>query len=231
MNNKIFYLFAPLLTILLLWFGLHSVFFPRLDENQTKIEKPERSQYKVIAFGDSLTAGYGVSQAEAYPAQLQTALFREGFSVQVINAGVSGETTRGNLERASFIRSQEPDIIILGIGGNDALRALPFEETQKNFFAVIDVLRGGEDPPEVLLLQMQAPLNAGGAYKRQFDALYERAAQKNNLKLVPFITPKIFLDPRNKLSDGIHYNQAGYAKVLEEHLLPAVREVMKEIKP
>jgi acyl-CoA thioesterase-1 len=182
----------------------------------------------IIAFGDSLTAGYGVSQSEAYPAQLESALREAGFDVRVVNSGVSGETTRGNAERAQFIRSQEPDFVILGIGGNDALRALPLDETEKNIRQTIDILQSGEQAPRVLLLQMQAPLNAGKEYKDTFDGLYETIATEKNLLLVPFITEEIFLDQDNKLPDGIHYNQVGYQKVVEEHILPAVQRVLNE---
>ena len=112
---------------------------------------------KIIAFGDSLTAGYGLSASEGYPAQLEAALRAEGLSVTVINSGVSGETTRGNLERAAFIRNQNPDLVLLGIGGNDALRQLPIEETQKNIEETITTLQGGVNPPVVVLLEMQAP--------------------------------------------------------------------------
>lgn len=181
---------------------------------------------KIIAFGDSLTAGYGVSQAEAYPAQLEVALREKGYSVSVINSGVSGETTRGNLERAKFIRSQGPNIVILGIGGNDALRSLPLEETEKNIRGTVEILQSGERPPHVLLLQMQAPLNSGREYKQQFDALYETIAIDNELVLVPFITKEIFLNPENKLPDGIHYNRAGYQKVIEQHLLPNLEKIL-----
>ena len=181
---------------------------------------------KIIAFGDSLTAGYGVSQAEAYPAQLEVLLQNKGYDVSVINSGVSGETTRGNLERANFIRSQDPDIVILGIGGNDALRALPLEETDKNIRATVYVLLGGDQPPVVMLLQMQAPLNAGQEYKERFDAFYETIANENGLVLVPFITEDIFLDTENKLPDGIHYNQTGYQKVIEQHLLPNLEKIL-----
>ena len=163
------------------------------------------SAIKIIAFGDSLTAGYGLPQSESYPAQLETALRSLQYSVSVINSGVSGETTRGNLERASFIRSQNPDVVLLGIGGNDDLRALP---------------------PVVVLLAMQAPLNAGLGYKREFDGMYELIAEETGSVIVPFITAEVFLSSENKLSDGIHYNKTGYAKVVELYLLPVMREIM-----
>jgi acyl-CoA thioesterase-1 len=184
---------------------------------------------KIIAFGDSLTAGYGLSQSQAYPAQLESVLTANGHDVEVINAGVSGETTRGNLERAVFIASQNPDIVLLGIGGNDALRSLPLGETKNNMSETIAILQQAEDPPVILLLKMQAPLNSGLAYKRDFDAIYEELADEKGLLLVPFLTAELFLDVNNKLSDGIHYNELGYQKVVEQHVGPAVREVLDRL--
>lgn len=181
---------------------------------------------KIVAFGDSLTAGYGLMASEAYPAQLESRLEAEGYSVTVINAGVSGETTRGNLERVEFIKLQKPDLVLLGIGGNDALRALPLSETRANISATIEALQAGENPPLVVLLQMQAPLNAGFGYKQSFDALYEELAEQYRIRLVPFLTTELFFDADNKLGDGIHYNQVGYQKVVEMYLLPEVREVL-----
>lgn len=183
---------------------------------------------RIIAFGDSLTAGYGVSQSEAYPAQLEKALQAKGYDVAVINSGVSGETTRGNLERASFIRSQNPDIVLLGIGGNDALRALPLAATEQNIRETIDILQDGETPPVIVLLQMQSPLNAGHAYKQGFDSIYEEIATEKGLLLVPFITAELFLNVDNKLPDGIHYNRNGYKKVVEQHVLPVLEGILNE---
>jgi acyl-CoA thioesterase-1 len=187
------------------------------------------AEVTVIAFGDSLTAGYGLTASEAYPAQLETALVGLGYDVKVINAGVSGETTRGNLERAPFIRSQNPDVVLLGIGGNDALRLLPFSETEKNLRQTIETLQSGDNPPVIVLLRMQAPLTAGLGYKRDFDSLYEELADDYGLILVPFLTTELFLDPANKLSDGIHYNAEGYRKVIDLYLLTPVTQVLNKL--
>lgn len=181
---------------------------------------------RIIAFGDSLTAGYGLPLAESYPAQLEAMLIRDGYDVSVINAGVSGETTRGNVERVPFIRKQSPDIVLLGIGGNDALRQLPISETKKNIVATIEALQSGENPPVVILLKMQSPLSAGAEYKDEFDAMYQEFSNIYNLPLVPFITPEVFLDTSKKLPDGIHLNREGYEVVVREYILPTVIDVL-----
>ena len=216
--------------ILVLWLLL------RGGENATVIKAvPERpvadsTGYTIISFGDSLTAGFGLPTHEAYPAQLEKVLKADGYAVTIINAGVSGETTRGNLERAAFIRKQNPDIVILGIGGNDALRLLPLSDTKKNLEETITTLKSGGNAPVIALLEMQAPLTAGLAYKREFDAMYEEFAAEYGLLLVPFLTTDLFFDSKNKLSDGIHYNQVGYAKAVEQHIAPVIREVLDKFR-
>jgi len=195
-----------------------------LEDTMTK--DVAEAEIRIIAFGDSLTAGYGIPLRDAYPAQLERALQDQGYDVAVVNSGVSGETTRGNLERAEFIRSQEADVVLLGIGGNDALRILDVKNTKENISATIDILQAGENPPTVLLLQMQAPLNAGTEFKTAFDSLYQDIATSKNIILVPFLTQDIFFVEGNKLSDGIHYNAIGYQKVVEQHILPAVIKIL-----
>ncbi len=214
--------------------GLGYLFLGR-DDNQAAIDTIEKrdtadSSISIIAFGDSLTAGYGLPATESYPAQLEAALKAQGKSVTVINSGVSGETTRGNLERAQFIRSQNPDIVLLGIGGNDALRALPVSDTKANITKTIETIKSGENPPVVILLKMQSPLNAGLSYKREFDAMYEEIAKAEGIILVPFLTTDVFLNQENKLQDGIHLNKVGYGKVVEDYLLEPVVEVIEKIE-
>lgn len=183
---------------------------------------------QIIAFGDSLTAGYGLPLAESYPSQLEVVLQREGYSVTVINSGVSGETTAGSKSRAQFIRDQQPDIVLLGIGGNDALRALPVADAKANIRDVLTTLTAGENPPMVLLLEIQAPLNAGFAYKASFDRMYEDVADEFDIPLTPFVVRELILDQAYVQSDGIHYNQAGYARIVEEYLAPALRAVLSK---
>ncbi len=184
---------------------------------------------RIIAFGDSLTAGFGLPQSESYPSLLEVALRDRGHRVTVVNAGVSGETTRGNLERADFIRRQNPDIVLLGIGGNDALRRLPLNETRDNIRRTVETLLSGDNPPVVILLRMQSPLNAGLAYKREFDAIYDDVARAFRLPIALFLTAEVFLDASNKLPDGIHLNQKGNQIVVNEYILPITLDVLSRI--
>ena len=213
----------------LAWFFSRDVYDNQSLVSDISPRSTDDGTVKIIAMGDSLTAGYGLPISESYPAQLESALIEQGLRVRVINSGVSGETTKGNLERASFIRNQAPDIVLLGIGGNDALRLLPLTETKDNLRQTVEVLRSGVNPPVVILLQMQAPLNVGLSYKQSFDAMYKEVASEFGLILLPFITTEVFLKAQNKLPDGIHLNRLGYSEVVSLYLLDTVAQVVKQV--
>ena len=212
----------------LLWWFLRTT--PNEQIIDTLPARDVTGQVTIVAFGDSLTAGYGLPLTDAYPAQLETALREKGISVKVVNAGVSGETTEGNKERAAFIRSQNPDVVLLGIGGNDALRQLSVEDAKANIVETVRTLKGGTNPPVIILLQMQAPLNAGLAYKRDFDAMYTAISDSEKIILVPFLTAEVFLNSANKLPDGIHLNQQGYKIVIDKYIVPTLIPVLSQIK-
>ncbi|MDQ5962564.1 MAG: acyl-CoA thioesterase [Patescibacteria group bacterium] len=209
-----------------------AVWFFLLKQDTVKVDVPniETSQTQeklIIAFGDSLTAGYRLPLFESYPAQLEQKLKDAGFSVTVVNAGISGETTRGNLERAQFIRDQNPNVVLLGIGGNDALRSLPIEETRKNIKETMSILLSGANPPKVLLLKMQAPINSGLGYKQAFDSLYKDIAKEYDVELIPFIVMEVFLNTKYMLDDGIHPNKEGYALLVEKYILEEVVRALR----
>lgn len=223
-----------LIIVGLLFLGLVAFLWLRPDDNERKISQiPTRDtegEIRIIAFGDSLTAGYNLPAQEAYPAKLEAALKAENKSVEVINAGVSGETTRGSLERAEFIRQQNPDIVLLGIGGNDALRQLSIADAKSNIAKTVKILKSGDNPPVVVLLQMQAPINAGLAYKKEFDLMYETLSEEQNVLLAPFLTLEVFLTPENKLPDGIHLNARGYETVVEDYLMPVILPIIEQLE-
>jgi acyl-CoA thioesterase-1 len=218
-----------LISIVVILAILSLVYFT-LKEDKEEVNLKQNKQgagYTIIAFGDSLTAGYGLPLSESYPYQLEEKLKNEGLDVKVINAGVSGETTKGNNERAAFIKDQNPDMVIWGIGGNDALRALPVSEMKSNMESTIKILQSAESKPTILILEMQSPLNAGFIYKQDFDAVYKDLSKKYDLPLVPFLVANVFLNGDLMLADRIHPNKNGYAKLIEDNLL---KVVLKEIK-
>jgi len=177
-----------------------------------------------IAFlGDSLTAGLGLLSEEAYPALIEQMFLDEGYpEVHVINAGVSGDTTAGGLRRVTTLFEADVRILVVALGGNDALRGLTTAQTQQNLRAIIDQARtAGLD---VLLAGMQAPTNLGPDYQEAFRQLYIDLAVSygDSIEFVPFLLEGVAGDPGLNQADGIHPNAAG-ARVIAEQLYPRLR--------
>ena len=188
------------------------------------------AKLRIVAFGDSLTAGYGLPMNQSYPALLEQALLERGYAVEIINSGVSGETSAGGVRRAEFIRGLDPDIVLFGLGGNDALRFLSPEEMEKNLDEALAILRQDSSAPQVLLLGMRAPGNADQQYRQMFDAVYPSLAAKYELPLVPFFLQGVALDPRYTQKDGIHPNLAGYQYIVDNHLIAPVEILLSRLK-
>jgi acyl-CoA thioesterase-1 len=198
-----------------------------LEQNQNEKNKvSNKAEYKIIAFGDSLTAGYGLNLEDSYPEQLEKKLIENNYNVKIINAGVSGETSFGNLERAEFIKNQNPDIVILGIGGNDALRGLQTENTKSNIEKTINIL--SENKSKIFLLKMQAPNNLGLKYKNDFDSIYESISKDKNIILIPFIVNEVFLNKNLMLNDRIHPNKEGYKMLVEKYIYPEIIKYLNQ---
>jgi acyl-CoA thioesterase-1 len=181
-----------------------------------------------MAFGDSVTAGYGLALSESYPAQLEQILKDKGYAVRVINAGVSGETTSGGLRRVDFAISQKPDIIILALGGNDVLRGIDPETSQSSLEGMLKAFQNAGI--SVVLVGMKAPLNLGFKYVNTFNAIYPNLAKTFDVPLVPFLLDGVALDPTLNQSDGIHPNAAGARIVAEKNILPVLLPLLKQAK-
>lgn len=179
----------------------------------------------LVVLGDSLVAGFGLEPGAAYPEQLSKKLSEEGISVDVINAGVSGDTSTSGLARLDWSVGEEADAVLLELGANDALRGISPEVTEKNLETVIEKLK--ERDVEILLAGMMAPPNMGKSYGEKFNSLYERLAQKHEVSLYPFFLEGVVADPKLNLPDGIHPTREGIA-VIVENTLPAVRELIKK---
>lgn len=186
--------------------------------------EPVAYEGTIVAMGNSLTEGFGLSEAEAYPAQLERKLQAEGHRYQVINAGVSGETSSGALSRVEWILTLEPDIVILETGGNDGLRAIDPELTEKNIDQIIT--RINEEGSVVVLAGMQTIQNLGESYATAFEAIYPTLAERHNLILIPFFLEGVAADPKLNQADGIHPTAAGYEVVLET-IYPYVLEAIE----
>lgn len=189
------------------------------------VSGPER---RIVAFGDSLFAGYGVDKADAYPAQLEAALRAAGVNARVTNAGISGDTSAAGRQRLAFtLDAQEakPDLVILELGGNDLLRGLSPDETRANFEAMLDELRRREIP--VLLMGMRSPPNYGAEFQQQFDGLYPALAEDYGVPLVPFWLETIYRDASLFQSDRIHPTEQGIARLVTA-TVDEVREALPE---
>jgi acyl-CoA thioesterase I len=185
----------------------------------------EERKPRIVAFGDSLTAGFGVSVEQSYPGQLQRIIRDAGYDYEVVNAGVSGETTAGGLRRVEWVLKSRPDIVILELGANDGLRGQPIEESLKNLRAIISRLH--DHGVTVVLAGMKMPLNYGEVYTREFEEMYQQLAGDFHIPLIPFFLEGVAAQRGLNQGDGIHPNAEGYTLVAEnvwQILEPILRE-------
>jgi len=171
---------------------------------------------RIVAFGDSLTAGLGVSADESYPAQLQRRLDHLGYRYRVINAGVSGDTTAGGVRRVPWVLSSKPDLVILELGGNDGLRGLSLEQTKSNLSEIIRRLQ--QTGVTVILAGMKLPPNYGPEYITGFEAIYPALAKQYRLPLIPFFLEGVAASSTLNQADGIHPTKEGYRMIVEQIL-------------
>ncbi len=179
----------------------------------------------IVAFGDSLTAGLGVSVESAYPALLNKKIKKEGIFFKVINAGVSGETTAGGLRRVKWILKNKPDIVILELGANDGLRGLSLLEMEKNLGKIIQGLR--KENVKVVLAGMKIPPNYGSRYTSEFEEIFPKLAKRFNLTLIPFFLEGVAAVPALNQGDGLHPTAAGYETIVEQ-IWPIILKVIEK---
>ncbi|MBT5945040.1 MAG: arylesterase [Rhodospirillaceae bacterium] len=177
----------------------------------------------IVAFGDSLSAGYGLDEADSFPVRLQAALLAGGIDAEVVNSGVSGDTTAGGLARLEWSLPDHVDLVILELGANDGLRGIDPTETEANLDAILKTL-GSRDIP-VLFTGMLAPPNLGREYAAAFDALFPRLAVRHGVVFYPFFLEGVAADRSLNQPDGIHPNAAGVDRIVAR-LLPFVRDAL-----
>ncbi|MEE8397669.1 MAG: arylesterase [Desulfobacterales bacterium] len=174
----------------------------------------------VVALGDSLTAGLGVDETDAYPARLERRLIADGYDLKVVNAGISGETSSGTLSRINWvIASLKPDIVILVIGANDGMRGIDPDLLRNNLDQILSVL--SENDIDVILGGMKMLPNLGPAYAGEFERVYPEMSQKHHIALIPFFLEGVAGEPRLNQSDGIHPNPEGY-RIIVDHIYPHI---------
>lgn len=195
------------------------------DEDDVPVRK-HASILKIVAFGDSLTAGFGVSPDQSYPAQLERRLQEQGYRYEVINAGVSGETSAGGVRRVDWILKIQPAIIILELGANDGLRGLPLEQTYNNLHTIID--RFQEEGVTVVLAGMRIPVNYGKEYTEEFFKMYVQLAQEFSVPLIPFFLEGVAAQPEFNQGDGIHPTAEGYT-IVTQNVWQTLQPILQEM--
>lgn len=182
---------------------------------------------RIVALGDSLTAGLGLAANEAYPELLQQSLRAKGWSLVIENAGVSGDTMAGGAQRVGWAVGEGADGVLVALGANDMLRGLPLDATRDALRSLLEELRSRKI--SVFLVGMKASTNLGEVYQRGFDAMYEEAAQRYASAYYPFLLDGVALNPALNQRDGLHPNAAG-ARVLAERLMPSFEAWIKTMR-
>lgn len=179
----------------------------------------------ILFYGDSLTAGSGVSIEETFPAIVEAKLKQAGIACKVVNAGLSGETSAGGLARIDWVLRQKVDIFILELGGNDGLRGLPLEQTKANLQAIIDKVKGKYPNVRIVIAGMMVPPNMGPEYSAQFKNLYPDLSRTNKATLIPFLLEGVGGVEKLNLADGIHPNPEGH-KIVAETVYKVIRPML-----
>lgn len=178
----------------------------------------------ILFYGDSLTAGYGLSTEEAFPALIEKEL-NKSKPAKVINAGLSGETSAGGLGRIDWVLRQPMDVFVLELGANDGLRGLPLEQTRKNLQSIIDKVKVKYPKAKIVLVGMMVPPNMGKAYSDEFKNIYPDLAKKNNATLIPFLLEGVAGNEKLNQADGIHPNIEGH-KIVAKNLTPIFTKLL-----
>lgn len=177
----------------------------------------------ILALGDSLTAGFELNEADSFPSRLEAALRKSGHNVRVINGGVSGDTSAGGLARLDWLMQEKPDLVIVELGANDALRGLDPAATRRNLAAIIDGIR--KHGAKVLLTGMLAPPNMGPEYAKEFDAVYPALARDRKVLFYPFFLEGVAAKPSLNQGDGMHPNAKGVTEIVKR-IMPTVLKAL-----
>ena len=186
------------------------------SESETE-EVIEEDSSVILFFGDSLTAGYGLDQGEAFPEIIQQKIDSLQLNYKVVNAGLSGETTSGGKNRIDWVLKQNVDIFVLELGANDGLRGIPLQETRKNLQEIIDFVRKENPEIKIILTGMQIPPNMGQDYTSGFRDIFPELAEKNDVDLIPFLLEDVAGNPELNQPDGIHPTAEGQ-EILAENV-------------
>ncbi len=179
----------------------------------------------ILVFGNSLTAGLGVEPDEAFPALIGNRIDSLNLPYEVINAGLSGETTAAGKERINWLLKQKVDVFVLELGANDGLRGIPHTETRTNLHSIIDQVKAKYPDAKLVMTGMEVPPNMGSKYASEFRVIFPELAKKNNMALVPFLLDKVGGVPELNQSDGIHPTPEGH-KILAENVWVVLKDLL-----
>jgi acyl-CoA thioesterase-1 len=185
---------------------------------------PAAAELRIVVLGDSIAAGLGLAEADAFPAVVEERLHDAGFPVEVVNAGVSGDTSAGGLRRIDWILRQEPEVVVVELGANDALRGQPLDSTEDNLRQIITRCRAAG--AQVVLTGMDVPTNYGPDYAGGFAAMYERIAADEGVVLVPAFVREVGLEPELMQPDGLHPTAEGQRR-LADQLVPVLERILR----
>ncbi|HAC25009.1 MAG TPA: arylesterase [Cytophagales bacterium] len=182
-------------------------------------------QKTILFFGDSLTAGYGLSPEEAFPALIEQNLRKQGKEVKAVNAGLSGETSAGGLSRIDWILQQPVDVFVLELGANDGLRGLPVTDTRQNLQRIIDKVKAKYPNAKIVMAGMMVPPNMGKTYADEFKKIYPELARANGATLIPFLLEGVAGDEKLNQADGIHPNAKGH-QLVARHVQSFIEKIL-----
>lgn len=191
------------------------------DSLQTKTTKDK----VILCFGNSITAGLGLNIEEAFPAVIQSKLDALNLPYQVVNAGLSGETTASGKSRVSWVLNQKVDIFVLELGANDGLRGIPLSETKSNLQSIIDLVLEKNPDAKIVLAGMEIPPNMGPEYTSEFRNIFKELAELNKLKLIPFLLNDVAGNPELNQDDGIHPTIEGH-KIVAENVWVVLKDLL-----
>ena len=184
----------------------------------------------ILFLGDSITAGYGLDLDQAFPALIQEKIDAQRWNYRVINAGQSGDTSAGGLNRIDWLLKNRIDVLVLELGANDGLRGLPTETTSKNLQAIIDRTRGKYPEAKIIVAGMKVPPNMGGEYGRKFEAVFMDTAKKNRAALIPFILEGVGGSRELNLGDGVHPTAKGH-EIVAANVWKVLEPVLRSNNP
>jgi acyl-CoA thioesterase-1 len=192
----------------------------------------QRSPKRILFFGDSITAGYGIDEDEAFPALIQQKIDSLNWSFEAVNAGLSGETSAGGLRRVDWMLRQPVSVFVLELGGNDGLRGIDLDATKKNLQKIIEKVEAKYPEAKIVVTGMQVPPNLGPEYTKKFKSMYPELAKKNDATLIPFLLKDVGGNDNLNQADGIHPTAKGHQVIAEtvwDTLKPILQDIQKNI--